>query len=565
MMLDISSMEPGDGQSRAQWVWESEIARIAAIPAGTDLGANRNERLFVAVCTLASYIPPPWCAWTADQIRASVTPLATERQIPGADATIESGIARGAQSPAREDTELAKKVAAQLHDARPWLANYEKTIDADGDEHTVPRSIGSIIDAILQQTDQWPGVCSSQLFAPLGDDIWWLRDVDSLVAWLDRTFVLHWRAASGGHRLATYAQVRAGLLACASRRYSAVETLPHYPPRPDTHYTGRPVRGDGSHLRRFLALLNPASEADRALLCAMLLTPAWGGPAGARPAFVLTSEYGRGAGKTATALAICRVWGGAIHVAQREPWQRTIERLLTDSALTTRCVLMDNVKGRNDTRDMEAAITADRLNGRKMYIGDASRPNTMTWIITANTPALSTDLAQRSVVIQIGPPAHGRDFDGALRELLDGDGAAMLRDDALAMLRAEQVCTPAPDRLAPWQRAVLGRMPHGAELATLIQQRRGDCDDEAEEAAEVAALLDTWAAAHGADHIPTPDVMNILRRVWPDAITHKAVWARLDPLLGNGALAGYTRIKGGRKGRGISLPRKISHRSQNIH
>ncbi len=56
--------------------------------------------------------------------------------------------------------------------------------------------------------------------------------------------------------------------------------------------------------------------------------------------------------------------------------------------------------------ELEALITASIISGKRMYVGEGRRPNMLTWFITLNGASLSTDMAQRCVIIKVGEPAR---------------------------------------------------------------------------------------------------------------------------------------------------------------
>ncbi|MEO8498240.1 MAG: hypothetical protein ABI614_24505, partial [Planctomycetota bacterium] len=176
--------------------------------------------------------------------------------------------------------------------------------------------------------------------------------------------------------------------------------LPHEPPIAGHHYLCSAVEpGDGTALSGLLDRFSPATPIDRDLLLAAIVTPAWGGPAGARPAFVITSDHGRGSGKSTAAKIISHIWGGELSFSAGDDINKMRTRLLSPDALTRRVAVLDNVKShRFSWADWEGLLTASAIGGHRMYVGEASRPNTLTWLITLNGASLSTDVAQRSAI-----------------------------------------------------------------------------------------------------------------------------------------------------------------------
>ena len=101
---------------------------------------------------------------------------------------------------------------------------------------------------------------------------------------------------------------------------------------------------NGDTLRQLVDRFCPATDINRDLLTAAFVTPAWGGPCGARPAFVITSDGGRGTGKTTVVKVVGHLWGGLLSFFHNEDINRIKTRMLSPEALTVRASLLDNVK-----------------------------------------------------------------------------------------------------------------------------------------------------------------------------------------------------------------------------
>ncbi|GMV38778.1 MAG: hypothetical protein AMXMBFR64_04940 [Myxococcales bacterium] len=390
-----------------------------------------------------------------------------------------------------------------------FLARMEA--DADGNEsmrrYSVP--LNEILRTLHQATGGWPRTINGLLFAheppasgtlPAPDAIRPLNNDAELFAWLKtKGTEVSWtgREVVQPSQLGTCAPVSRNELLAGARmaspaRYVAAELLPHHPPRPLTFYScGHIPSGNGKALDEFVGMLNPASDHDRDLLRALIVTLLWGGEPGARPGWVITSEHGVGTGKTTTAIAIAAIVGGCVGIRPNDDWAKTSERLLSDNALSKRVVLIDNLKGRLNSSEFESAITDGTINGKRMYHGDYERPNTLTWVFTVNIAELSRDLADRCVVVNIGRARHGVDFRGAAQAFLESRRYELVAD-ILAHLRAaplDPITTDNADRFQSWQQAVLSRFPNGNELAALAKERRPTVDSDASDAREVAASI----------------------------------------------------------------------------
>lgn len=388
-------------------------------------------------------------------------------------------------------------------------------------------SQSEIVRSVHLATGGWPRAVNGLLFAaadpPAGalpdrEIVRYLdgRGTDRLFAWIRSRARVEWAGRElealdrpGKRSAVTRGELASALELEAPHRYESVELLPHHPSRPGVYYAcGDLPSGDGSALAEFIGLLNPETEADLDLLCAALVTPAAGVEPGARPGILITSDHGVSAGKTATAVAISQVWGGAVRLQpEAEDWSTTLSRLLSDAALSQRLVLVDNLRGKLASAAIESAITERVISGKRMYFGEFSRPNSLTWCLTVNVAELSRDLSDRCVVIKIGPPRPGTDFLGLVTDILQRRRYELVCD-VLAFLRAPPRCEiRSRDRFQAWQDAVLSRFPNGEELARLIRERRPAVDADTSEAQDVADLISGMLAARG--HCPTCERVHV--------------------------------------------------------
>ena len=56
--------------------------------------------------------------------------------------------------------------------------------------------------------------------------------------------------------------------------------------------------------------------------------------------------------------------------------------------------------------------------GHRLYVGEATRPNTLTWFITLNGASLSTDMAQRAVIIKLDKPKRSGVWSDETRQFI---------------------------------------------------------------------------------------------------------------------------------------------------
>jgi hypothetical protein len=387
------------------------------------------------------------------------------------------------------------------------LANYgERTVPGpDGKDRTIKvgRTAADIRRRLSALVGDWPRRVGNLLFAAEGCEPVWLDSVDALFAWVGRQLDEPIRWAAGEDKVGS-AVFHAHLRQTATA-YEAVELLPHCPPLPGHFYMHPPPEGsDGKALEELLGRFHPATEADRSLMHAAILTLFWGGRPGSRPAFLIEAEDddgqgGRGAGKTTLAEVAAALSGGHFDARPSEDIDKLLTRLLSPEALGRRVCLLDNVKTlRFSWADLEGLITADTISGRRLYVGEGRRPNTLTWFITLNNASLSKDMAQRCVIIRVKRPI----FDACWKEttlgLIEEKRWAII-GDILARLSGPAEALARHSRWAAWEEEVLARVPDPAACQKLIADRQAEVDGDQEDSDLVRGAFAAYLRSRGHD------------------------------------------------------------------
>ncbi len=366
-------------------------------------------------------------------------------------------------------------------------------------------TVAKVWDLLRRVTKGWPKRAGGLLFAAHGYEVRWLEGPNDLFAWVGghqaMTEPVRW--ASGEDKV-TQAVFHAYLRQRAEG-YEAVESLPHEPPMPGHYYLHpRPAGGDGRALRALLGRFCPATEADRQLMLAALLTPFWGGRPGSRPAFLIEAddddgEGGRGTGKTTFAETVAALAGGHFDARPSEEIDRILTRLLSPEGLGRRVCLLDNVKTlRFSWSDLEGLITTDTISGRRLYAGEGRRPNTLTWFVTLNNANLSKDMAQRCVIIRVRRPAYDASWREVTRRFVERHRWAII-GDALALLSGGKGALAEHSRWAAWEDEVLACVGDPAACQALIVERQAAVDGEQEESDMVREAFVEALDAHGHD------------------------------------------------------------------
>lgn len=367
------------------------------------------------------------------------------------------------------------------------ISNVDEWIDekSDGKQEVKkdPLPLSMITEDILTRTSGWPRRVGGVLF--VDDPEHGHADIESpaaLFAYLAHSTgaLIKWHNFTGCVSQAEQYQH----LRRTAKAYTAVERLPHSPTIPGHYYASSCSNikpGDGSTLDKFLARFSPATDIDADLIKALFVTPAWGGDGGTRPAFAITSDAGRGAGKSKLIDLLGFLYLGVVPLSVNEDAALVRQRLLSPEAISKRIVCLDNVKShRLSSADLEGLITSPVISGKRLYVGEFSRPNTLTWCMTLNGISLSTDIAQRCVVIKLQKPTYSPtffedaiDFISTYREEMIGD--------ALAFLQSERFQLAKYSRWGAWERDILCRLPDPTWAQRVILERQKSSDVECEE------------------------------------------------------------------------------------
>lgn len=430
------------------------------------------------------------------------------------DEAIREAIANAREvTPEEIETELkAAKAKSKQEGIRlpPSVTNYKLEMQ-DGNPVKIPLPMREIHEQIEDVAkDRGPYRVDNVLFVDEGSEISWIKKPSALFGFIGSIAGSppEISRAGGFH---TQDEIFSELQRTA-KAFSDIETIPHHPRLDGTYYAcGDVPSGDGETLQKLLDRFNPATPIDRDLILALIVSPGWGG-SGNRPAFAITSDDGRGSGKTTLAKIVGRIWRGRIEVGPGEPIEKIKERLLSPDALLKRVVNIDNVKTMKFSNSgLEAIVTADIINGRRMYYGDASRPNTLTWITTLNGVSFATDWAQRSIIIKIQKPIYSGNWQDDTEAFIDENRDALIAD-CLGFLRE-----PAGfqfqrfTRWGNWEKDVLARLPEPNEAQKVIAERQTESNVEDEESAELENQIREKMTEGG--YQPDEDVVFISSKV----------------------------------------------------
>jgi len=507
---------PGNGhthiahQRYANAALEGECEKVRRAVKGT-----RNDTLNAAAFSIGGLLH------TIDEesARNALTDAARDNDLPDHEirSTITSGMSKGKQEP--REIPASPMVAGQRRiEGAPKAANvlpirnYEFVRVENGPRTENKKQalrLADISREVFDISDGWPKRVGAWLFVDEGGSIRFLASVDELFAYLGELAPLHWSKAEGidGVQLTPKGEFRAHLNHVAEA-YEQVENLPHEPEMDGFYYAWRaPTNYEptGECLDTLCGFFdNYETEHDRVLIRAMFLTLFWGGLPGTRPAFAIMAND-RGCGKSVLKDIAKTLGGGTDIEPNGRNEDKVITRLLSEDILLARMVGVDNIKGGASSALLESLITATSIDGHRMYKGNASRPNTLTFILTGNTLRLSRDMAERCLFIRLKKPTPNKTWRDDVFAYVREHSERIIAD-AIHILRGEATQHGARDRWQPWIEGVLARSCDNPEgVVALNQARRDDCDTAIEEAESILATLHKWREGGEAEHGPEFD------------------------------------------------------------
>ncbi len=403
------------------------------------------------------------------------------------------------------------------------LANQVR-IKAEGSakDETHPLAMGQLVKLGSALTDQWPRRVGDALFACEGDRILPLHSQDKLFAWFhSRVKCIDWQS---GNRCIRRSELFERLRQIAPS-YEGVHELPHFPPMPDYYYHHTEIMpGSGEYLERLVDRFLPATAEDRELIRALFVTMFWGGAGGARPLFLVTSDYGRGAGKTALARYAAQLGGGMFEFTRGEDVNRIKTRLLTSSYGKERVILIDNIKAdKLSWADLEALITSERISGHRLFHGEGRRVNDFVWILTMNGPSVCTDIASRAVVIKLGQPKYVGDWDTETQQFISDHRQEIIRDIA-AFFQQPRGDLGCHTRWTTWANVVLRRLINPDGIQAEIIERQRFIDGEKDDALRIEEgfernLVEMGYSGKDQVHIPSQTAADWMSEILGDRFT----------------------------------------------
>lgn len=354
-------------------------------------------------------------------------------------------------------------------------------------EKTVPHSMEQILEDIKHATGGQLSFAVGGLFVPNAkrDGVEWLPKAASLLGWLGSVTGQppQFSKSTSCHSTSeVFEEIKR-----TAPRYDAIESFAHEPPFEKHYYACKiPEPGDGLHLDDLVSRFCPATDIDSDLIKLLFVTMIWGGLPGTRPAFLITADGGRGHGKSKLIELGAEIVGGALSLSMNENEAQIKQRLLSNEGVVKRVVILDNIKtNRFSWGGLEALITSSSISGKRMYYGEASRPNNVLWCMTMNGASLSKDIAQRSVIIKLAKPKRSGAWLEDTRQFILQNREQIIAD-CIGFLRGKHHTLERYSRWGTWEKDVLEMLPNAFDVQQTILERQEAADTDTDEAGLIA-------------------------------------------------------------------------------
>jgi|GEM_PF-1743130 len=348
-----------------------------------------------------------------------------------------------------------------------------------------------ILSAIKSKTDGWPKCAAGELAVvdPSGQ-LKTIKKETAFFAWLHDYFEIEWATSNCITKNEFFEFCKSH-----ADQYVDIADHPHFPPIDKVLYHHQqPVIKSETALDEFLDFFDPATDRDRELIKALLLTFFWGGKPGQRPAFLITTDdhngknQGRGYGKSALVEKCAELCGGMFRFSQEDSIEHIKTQILNQAKNNARprVIAIDNIKTRRfSDADLESLITSKDVSGKVLYCGNGVVPNLHTFVFTINDANLSKDLAQRCMVIELGQSVHSPTWSEKVDDFIKNHKWSIIGEiGELLQSTGNPLQEEGTTRWGSWEYGVLSKVNNPSYVRTLIKNRQSKFDADASNSEE---------------------------------------------------------------------------------
>ena len=336
------------------------------------------------------------------------------------------------------------------------MEEFEKP-NGDVGYRKVAKQLPVVAKEILEITDGWPKTIQGTPFYLQSGKFRYLYDTSDFISWLSDAALLY---LSSGADMPTKTE----LFRKVRDATQDFETIANYPyePRPKDVYIINEIEAVSGtkRLDGLLKFFSPAGDIDSVLLRAAFVTPMLES-LGGRPAFIIDSTAGRGAGKTSVVDAIGSLYGGTISVKSnyfrdKNASSEVDKSLMDELGKQKRVVLVDNVSGFFGSEAFAEALTRKTVQARLSYgKGTEFRRNDLTWFLTANDAEYDADAISRSVFLKVKRHTYDPDWQDKLDAYLESHREVILGEIINIIRVGKGIEGKSPTRYSFWCEKVL--------------------------------------------------------------------------------------------------------------
>jgi len=378
--------------------------------------------------------------------------------------------------------------------------HWENQVNDKGEEKPVkrPRHINEMVDDIHVRFWEFPRRIGTLLFDHdrANGSIRNLDDESKVFSWINEKsgHNVEWANVGGITKKEFFHSVYNN-----SQRYEIISGVPNWPPRTDVYYTHDALpqsTPDAKYLNEFVNFFEPESEHDWHLIRAFIASPLYYKPSIQRPMWVIDSDDGQGVGKSRLVELVAALYGSDAkdsgqpfsveHASLNNEMtsQAVFKRLLSDEGRKKRIVLIDNVTGYFKSSSLATLVTQSSISGMKPYgHGEETRPNDLTYVITANRCTLDRDLVDRSFVIKVKRPEKSRkDWEKSVLAFIHKHRLQVIADVIAILEKGPQYEVNPMSRFKTWEHDVLcpilGTLDIHEEVSKQNHERRVASDGD---------------------------------------------------------------------------------------
>ncbi|MFA6619219.1 MAG: hypothetical protein WCT23_09145, partial [Candidatus Neomarinimicrobiota bacterium] len=310
-----------------------------------------------------------------------------------------------------QDAMIADAKEANKYPFRNYR-NVEREINGKIKLEKEPRKMHEMIEDIHRRFLNFPRIMGSKMFDHDKDTgvIFEIDKQSTLFSWI-------WRKSKQrvdwvrGSDFLTKEEFFEALLS-ESIRYESVSAVPSWPKRNDVYYSHSelpPPSQDHSVFWGLVDLFSPLDEQNRRLIATFVAAPIFFKYSVPKPSWVIDSSAGAGVGKTTLVEMVSTLYGERPLRTTRQELKMDViklyKRMLSTQGRNSRVLILDNLIGQFQSSEWSDMVTAWSISGMRAYgRGEETRPNDITYVITANSSSLFNDITDRSFCITLVKP-----------------------------------------------------------------------------------------------------------------------------------------------------------------